>query len=70
MIVTTGKIVKIQIGKYRLERNPDTLGVCLRNSVTGEQIYLPCKPEAAKEIAKAYLLIAGKNSDFQNEEIK
>lgn len=71
MIVTTGKIIKVEVGpgRFRFERSAETPGlVVLHNLQNQTKVELPGNEEDASQLVKAYLRIVKEDIGYRKQE--
>jgi hypothetical protein len=69
MIVTTGKIIRVETGDYLLEKTSETPGrVTLQDRRLKTRIHLPGNQEIAEALVKAYLRVVEEDVGYRKME--
>lgn len=71
MIVTTGKIIRIESGDFVFERTSEAPGsVLVLGGVASGEISLPANPEDMEAFIKAYRRVVTEEIGYKNEGVE
>jgi hypothetical protein len=70
MIVTTGKIIKVELSQYRFECSSETPGLVTVIARDGARMSLPCNERDAQDFVRAYLRTVQEDLGYRTKEVE